>query len=129
MTAGANKGERRGGRTKGTLNQRTIQRKEIVDKALEQGVTPVEIMIDNMRWAHGLALKAADAKDEKNEKAYRTLSQQWAEDCANYFFPKMASVEHTGEDGGPIQINSETELARRALFLLAKLATNTTGDT
>lgn len=119
MPAGSAPGERRGGRKVGALGKRTLARKEIADKALEQGISPVEVMIDNMRWAYDLALKA-----KKPEKAleYRTIAQNWAEDCANYFHPKLAAIEHTGADGGPIQTEevSETDLARRLAFLLTR---------
>lgn len=124
MTAGSLPGERRGGRKAGSLNRRTLARKEIADKALEQGISPVEVMIDNMRWAYDQALKA-----KKPEKIleYRQLSQNWAEDCANYFHPKLAAIEHTGADGGPIETKDigQTELARRLAFILARAAGKT----
>jgi hypothetical protein len=124
---GAKPGERRGGRVAGTLNKRTLLRKEITDAALAQGITPPEVMLNNMRYAYGLALAA---KSQEKILEYRTLAQDWAEDCANYFFPKMASVEHSGADGGPIKTEDigMTDLARRLAYVLTVGAKAATGE-
>jgi len=77
-------GKREGaGRPVGAANQRT---REIADNAAKDGLTPLEYMLSIMRD------DTAEAKD-----------RMWAaEKAAPYVHAKLASVEHKGEDGGPI---------------------------
>lgn len=79
-------GKREGaGRRAGSITKRS---REIADKAAQEGITPLEFMLDVLRDE----AKPFDARCWAAEKA------------APYIHAKLASVEHTGEDGGPLQI-------------------------
>lgn len=82
---GARKGA---GRKPGSTTRKT---REIADKAAAAGITPLEVMLEAMNAFRG----AGDL-----EKA-----ASFAKDAAPYMHPRLAAVEHTGEDGGPIDHN------------------------
>jgi len=83
MTHGGKRGG--AGRKPGTAN---IKTRETADAALSSGITPLEYMLDVLRN------EDADIKD-----------RMWAaEKAAPYVHAKLASVEHKGEGGGPLQI-------------------------
>lgn len=84
MPAGAKPGERRGGRQKGTPNKTTTNAKEAIEK-VALGLGGAEGML---AWAQS---------NEVNERIF------WS----NIFpriLPKEIKAEHTGESGGPLQI-------------------------
>lgn len=83
---GARKGA---GRKKGSATKKT---REIADRAAEQGITPLEVMLGAMRdfWESGDKEKAAG----------------FAKDAAPYMHPRLTAVEHTGTDGGAIKTDS-----------------------
>lgn len=113
---GARKGA---GRKTGSATKRT---REIADKAAASGVTPLDVMLDNMVFAHSHAAtllgKLLDAGAEvpdgfdslKELLRYRTLAQEAAKDAAPYIHPKLQAIEHTGKDGGPLETISRIEL-------------------
>lgn len=82
----AHGGKRDGaGRKAGTANKKT---REIANKAAEEGLMPLDYMLSVLRN------EQADAKD-----------RMWAaEKAAPYVHAKLASVEHKGEGGGPLQV-------------------------
>jgi hypothetical protein len=79
---------RKRGRPPGSLNQRS---REIAAKAIESGITPLEIMVGAMR-------EAWDSGD-------RDKAVQFAEKAAPYMHPRIQSMELTGADGGPMQVS------------------------
>lgn len=81
------------GRKAGAATKRT---RAIADKATAQGLTPLEVMLEAMR---------RHAKDEKWDEAASI-----AKDAAPYMHAKLASVQHTGRNGGPIQTMDVTKL-------------------
>lgn len=125
----ANHGGKRAGagRKTGALTTRT---KDIAEKAAATGMTPLEVMLDNMRHFQKVATDAeavlegltveeftgrvtADTPEEqfkellaqvKKTAGFRQMAQDAARDAAPYVHPKLASVQHTGEDGGPLKI-------------------------
>lgn len=105
-------GSRKGaGRKPGSATKKT---REIADKAAADGVTPLEVMLSNMRFAHeeaaGILGKLLDSGAETPEGfdslkellRYRSMAQEAAKDAAPYMHPRLAAIEHTGGDGGPI---------------------------
>jgi hypothetical protein len=79
-------GKREGaGRKAGSVTTKT---REIADKAAAEGLTPLDYMLKLLR-------------DEDQPKEDRMWA---AEKAAPYVHAKLASVEHKGEDGGPLQI-------------------------
>lgn len=115
------------GRKTGALTTRT---KDIAEKAAATGMTPLEVMLDNMRHFQKVATDAeavlegltveeftgrvtADTPEAqfkellaqvKKTAGFRQMAQDAARDAAPYVHPKLASVQHTGEDGGPLKI-------------------------
>lgn len=91
-------GSRQGaGRKPGSATKKT---REIADKAAAEGITPLEFMLQVMRNASG----------EPRERLSAAVA------AAPYMHPKLASIEHTGPDGGAIQTDNvwRLELVKRA---------------
>lgn len=82
----AHGGKRAGaGRPAGAVTKRT---REAAEKAAASGLTPLEYMLEVLR--------------NSDEPAERRM---WAaEKAAPYVHAKLASVEHAGKDGGPLQV-------------------------
>lgn len=116
------------GRKAGAVTKRT---RAIAEQALESGKTPLEVMLENMRHFQRVAIDAeatlegltasefseqfpANAPPEEQFKfllaqvkktaGFRQAAQDAARDAAPYIHPKLTAVEHTGKDGGPIEI-------------------------
>jgi hypothetical protein len=114
-----------GGRKKGSLNRRTKALRAIAAEALESGVTPLEVMLENVRFFHAeaeaLLARITSGLDERSESSeeflqllskmvsFRSEAQRCVVDCAPYLHPRLSSVAVAGdEDGGPIRaITSE----------------------
>jgi hypothetical protein len=119
-------GKREGaGRKKGAL---TVRTQKIAEQAAKEGKTPLEVMLDNMRHFQQVALSAeavieslsaeqvelGDASPEaqfkkllaevKKAAGFRQMAHECARDAAGYLHPKLQSIAHTGDDGGPLQI-------------------------
>lgn len=77
------------GRPKGSRSPATIKRKEIAERALAEGITPLEVMLRTMRDHF-----AAGRLDQASAVA---------KDAAPYMHPRLAAVEHSGPGGGPIE--------------------------
>ncbi|MER8827218.1 hypothetical protein NKH73_14110 [Mesorhizobium sp. M0938] len=82
------------GRKAGAVTRRT---RTIADKATAEGLTPLEVMLTAMR-VHAKAQKWDDAASI-------------AKDAAPYMHPRLASLQHTGRNGGPIQTVDLTKLS------------------
>jgi hypothetical protein len=118
------------GRPKGALTERT---RKVAERALAEGKAPLEVMLDNMRHFQQVALdaervlegltieefKAKHGDDLKPEEQFKALLaevkktaglRQMAHDCAAdaapYMHPRLATVAHTGPDGGPLVIQA-----------------------
>jgi len=121
-------GKREGsGRKIGAVTKRT---REVAEKAIATGQTPLEVMLENMRHFQKVALDAeavlegltaaeftgsvtAETPEEqfkallaqvKKTAGFRQLAQECARDAAPYVHPKLASIAHTDGDGGPLKI-------------------------
>lgn len=129
----AHGGKRQGaGRRSGAVAKRT---REVAERALAEGKSPLEVMLDNMRHFQQVALdaeatlegltvaefagKVTEETPEQQFKAllahvkktagFRQMAQECARDAASYMHPKLATVEHTGANGGPIVIRASKE--------------------
>lgn len=88
------------GRKKGSATAKT---REIADRAAEEGITPLEYMLQIMR-------RPSDHEDEKIQLAREAMRFEAAKAAAPYIHPRLAAVEHTGENGGPIQLGVTLEV-------------------
>lgn len=94
--------EKTGGRRKGTPNRATARREKEIAKS---GVTPLEYMLKVMR----------------NPKASDDRRDDMAKAAAPYVHPKLASMQHTGRNGGPIQSVDLTNMSADDLERLESL--------
>lgn len=81
----------RGGKREGAgrkLGSASKKSREIADKAAEEGLMPLEYMLQVLR----------DPESKPVERAWA------AEKAAPYLHPKLSTIEHSGKDGGPIKI-------------------------
>ncbi|MEX2739930.1 hypothetical protein AB3480_00525 [Rhizobium mongolense] len=105
-------GKKTGGRKKGTPNRATARREREIAKS---GVTPLEYMLKVMR----------------NPKADNARRDDMAKAAAPYVHPKLASMQHTGRNGGPIQsvdLTNMTEEQLNALEAIFGPLAGTSGD-
>jgi hypothetical protein len=120
------------GRKKGALTKRT---QEVAAQAAAEGVTPLEVMLANMRFAHehGAAVLAKIMSSEEGEGvdalkellSFRKMAQSCATDAAPYVHPRLQAIEHTGRDGKdliPDKAVTPFELARYMAFMLEQAA-------
>ncbi len=93
---GSAKGERRGGRQKGTPNRTSLG---VVDQLAALGCDPIENLA---RFAQGKPIKAM--VDGVRMDVIPTPDQQLAanKELAQYVAPKRKAVEHTTAGGEPI---------------------------
>jgi hypothetical protein len=93
-TAPTRGGRRPGaGRKKGSLGKRT---QEIAAAAIADGLTPLDVMLSIMR--------SEDASMEMRFKA--------ACEAAPYIHPRLAAVQHSGNDDKPLTIQVLTHVPR-----------------
>lgn len=98
-------GKRKGaGRPQGASTRRS---RAIADLATAQGLTPLEVM-----------LKAMRAKVKKSDW---DGAASIAKDAAPYMHPKLASVQHAGPGGGPIQTVDLSNLTETELSTLERI--------
>ena len=89
-------GRREGaGRKKGSPNKKTA---ETIAKVELTGITPLDYMLNAMRrpYPRGASVAQKIAIDELRFEA--------AKAAAPYVHSKLATVQHTGKDGGPMKM-------------------------
>lgn len=121
MPRGSKPGERRGGRKAGTPNKRTQVMREIADKALSDGVTPLEVMLTTMRDLWKDAVPQVEGARPNMAKAMQAV--MIAEKAAPYVHPKLSSVDANVK--GEISTLSDEQVDARLAELLAKVAVTT----
>lgn len=98
MRGGPRKGA---GRPKGAATTRT---RKVADRESRNGLTPLEVMLKAMR-VHA---------NKKDWDAAASI----AKDAAPYMHAKLASVQHSGPKGGPIQTVDLTHVSEEQLNAL-----------
>jgi hypothetical protein len=116
----ASGGPRKGaGRPKGEHITRTAA---IVSRALEQGITPLEVLTKYTKFYASLADDAISqmyaAPDEKKAaklfkvvKELTGLAKDYANAASPYIHPKLNAITQSGPNGGPIQLGLEITFA------------------
>lgn len=66
---------------------------------MAEGITPLEFMLNVMRQEPPANLEPAD------ELKATALRFEAAKAAAPYIHPRLAAIEHTGKDGGAIQVD------------------------
>ena len=95
----------------------TLRNLAIVEQALADGMTPLHVMMKNLRWwqeraeTAGNVLRAAyprleDCPADKVDDVgrIRLVASKLAMDAAPYVHPRLAAIEMTGSEGGPLQM-------------------------
>jgi hypothetical protein len=111
------------GRKQGSPNKATAARQAEVAAS---GVTPLEVMLANMRLYHRQAeellelLNAAESPEAKIQilgeaSRCRQMAQKCATDAANYVHPKFASIQHGEDPDNPLK--SVTDADRLQVML------------
>jgi hypothetical protein len=119
------------GRKRGTPNKATAARQAEVAAS---GITPLEMMLDNMRSAYQRALELEKQLNDLPPEELgarlqlmgeiarqRQIAQKCAADAANYVHPKLASIQHGNDPDNPL---NEVTDADRAAVVLAYIAKN-----
>lgn len=89
-------GKRQGaGRKPGSATKKT---RLIAEAAMAEGISPLEYMLNVMR-------APSEHEDPKVQIAREAMRFEAAKAAAPYVHPRLAAVEHSGEDGGPIDLN------------------------
>lgn len=87
----AHGGPRKGaGRRPGALTKKT---RAIAEKAAEEGITPLEVLLGTMR---GFWDQAGLETDTEKKLAAQLAASDVAKDAAPYMHPRLAAVEHSG---------------------------------
>lgn len=119
-------GKREGaGRPAGALTERT---RLVAERALAEGKSPLQVMLDNMCHFQQVALDAEAVIESMNAEeaaklgdnpesqfkamlakvkqaaGLRQMAHECARDAAAYMHPKLTAVSHTGAEGGPLLI-------------------------
>jgi hypothetical protein len=119
------------GRKLGSVTKRT---REIADRAVAEGKTPLEVMLDNMRHFQQVALDAEAVIESMNEEqvqslggnheeqfkallakvkqaaGLRVMAHECARDAASYMHAKLSSVTVAGDPENPIETITRIEL-------------------
>jgi hypothetical protein len=109
------------GRKRGSPNKAARQA-----EVAASGVTPLEVMLANMRFHHQQAeeliglLSAAESPAAKIQilgeaSRYRQMAQKCTADAANYVHPKLASIQHGEDPDNPLK--SVTDADRLQVML------------
>ena len=122
------KGKKTGGRQPGSVNKATAARQALVAAS---GATPLDVMLDNMRFAHHRAAElineliakmkvdGGEVKDVveglKLVLQLRKQAQDCASDAANYVHPKLANIQHGQDPDNPLK--SVTDADRLQVML------------
>ena len=86
------------GRAKGCRNKRA---REIEEQGRAKGMTPLQVMQGTVEH---LMLRSARVK-EPLKSELRVRAAEIAAKIAPYIHPRLASVEHTGKHGGPMEMS------------------------
>lgn len=97
-------GSRKGaGRKPGSATTKT---REIAERVMAEGLSPLEVMLDAMRYFHGVGRKAEADEGGPCKAAAEAYGAgaAVAKDAAPFVHPKLASIEHNNGDGEPFKI-------------------------
>lgn len=110
------------GRKKNAPNKATALRQA---RIAASGITPLDVMIQDMRFHYDLYQEAMANRDLATAKTELKEARDAAKDAAPYTHPRLAAVEHMGKGGGPIEYSDAKE---RLAHLLARHAPGTEAD-
>jgi type VI protein secretion system component VasF len=74
----------------------TVKTREIADRMMEEGISPLEYMLNVMR-------RATVHEDVKIQIARETMAFEAAKAAAPYVHPRLSAIEVAGKDGGAME--------------------------
>jgi hypothetical protein len=90
------------------LSKKTIARQQLASTAVENGISPLQLMLKRMRYYNQVAdrelEKGSKADQDKIDQALRSASDA-ARDAAPYIHPRLSAVEHA--HGGEVNLLHE----------------------
>ena len=104
------------GRKKNTPSRATIARQE---RVANSGVTPLEVMLEDMRFHYDLYQEALAKREMAEASKEMALARLAAKDAAPYSHSRLATIEHMGKCGGPIEF---TDARDKLSHLIARAA-------
>lgn len=110
------------GRKRNSPNKASIARQA---KVAATGVTPLEVIIADMRFHHEAAQRERrkGAKADKGKIASElAAAREAAKDAAPYVHPRLQAVQHTGANGGPIETKDVSDSRESLERKLARIA-------
>jgi hypothetical protein len=129
-----------GGRRKGSVNRRTKMLRALAAEALESGVTPLEVMLENMRFFHAEAeqlLARITSGLDRGEPSgdllqllaklrhFRLEAQRCAVDAAPYLHPRLSAVAVAGDgERAPIRTITDDMTVEEAAAAYAETLRN-----
>ena len=110
------KGRKTGGRTAGTPNKKKIAQLATVQRALQEGVTPLDIMLTVMEHHYGRWQQPPEDQSPLETMKAAELALAAAKDAAPYCHARLQAIEHKAEITMPTEL-TKMEFLRRVLFL------------
>lgn len=109
-------GARKGAGRPDGKNTKISRTQELIAKATQGGVTPLEVLVNSMRFYHEMAEDAVEQfrqseSAKQKAKLFRIVNQlkssakDYATAAASYIHPKLNAI--SAPDGGPIQAKIE----------------------
>ena len=80
----------------------TVKTREIADRMMEEGISPLEYMLAVMR-------RTTEHTDVKVQIAREAMAFEAAKAAAPYVHPRLSAVEVAGKDGGPVEAVTRIE--------------------
>jgi hypothetical protein len=115
------------GRKKGSPNKASAERAARVEST---GLTPLDVMIESMRYLYGLAGKHQLTGETPNEAKfleYIKAAREAAKDAAPYIHSKMSSMDATM--GGPRDLSKLTDTELDDLERISRKIAGAFGNT
>jgi hypothetical protein len=100
-----------------------LAHREIIARLCQDGISPIEVMVENMRFAHNRAgellkeivgelpekVRLEEGREELFDKfkemmRHRQMSQDCARDAAPYLHPRLQTIEVKGDENKPINV-------------------------
>ena len=99
------------GRKPGAVTKKT---REIAERAHEEGISPLEVMVLSVR-------EAWQQFQDTRQPEWQDKAVAWAEKAAPYMHPRLGSITHKGDAEAPIEHKVTHELGDTARALLEEL--------
>ena len=103
-------GKKYGGRKKGTPNKKTLARLATVQKALAEGLTPLQVLVETMEHYYAKWKQPPEGQDALETIKSAALAIEAAQMAAPYVHAKPQVIP--GAHGNPVQVDEATMLEK-----------------